>query len=101
MPVVGTGFWKVPKDVTADIIVAAIQAGWVEAWVGAWVRGSPLKFVHVYDAMCCSIDRMVVFVFMHTGLPGLASPGVSDDLIHISSIRRELESPQTCRRSIE
>jgi len=28
MPMVGTGFWKVPKDVTPDIIVAAIKAGY-------------------------------------------------------------------------
>lgn len=28
MPMIGTGFWKVPKKVTPDVIVAAIKAGY-------------------------------------------------------------------------
>lgn len=27
-PVVGLGVWKIPRDVTADMVVAAIKAGW-------------------------------------------------------------------------
>ena len=28
LPIVGMGMWKVPKQATADTVVAAINAGW-------------------------------------------------------------------------